>query len=93
MNLYISLRAVNPERNINRVYEIVLSKALFNTWGVIIAYGRYGQASKQRTYNFQCVEEAKSFINKVLKKRLTAPKRIGCAYNVVNHYGLKRQHL
>ena len=81
--LNVVLRAVKPETNVNRVYEIYISKGLFNSWVVMTAYGRYGAGSNQKIHSFFSLEEAKAFVNKILKKRFNAEKRIGCNYSLV----------
>ncbi len=77
------LRAIKPEINVNRVYEIYVSKGLFNSWVVMTAYGRYGAGSHQKIHSFFSLEEAKAFVNKILKKRFNAEKRVGCNYIII----------
>jgi hypothetical protein len=55
---YLKLRAVNPARNVNRVYEIHVGRGLFNTITVILAYGRYGKGTHQRLYSFDSIPQA-----------------------------------
>lgn len=81
--LKLILHAEKPEKNINRVYEILLNKGLFNSWVVMTGYGRYGAGSQQKIYSFFALEEAKKFIHKILKKRFNAEKRVGCNYSLV----------
>lgn len=78
------LRATNPERTIDRAYEIWSGKGLFNCWSVIIGYGRQGRGGSQRVYSFQTQEEMTNFVSKTLKKRFQSHKRIGCSYEVVH---------
>ena len=82
--LHLILRARQPEININRVYELRVDRGLFNSWLVIIAYGRYGVGLSQRIHSFFTLEEAKTFVNKTLKKRSKAEKRIGCSYHLIS---------
>ena len=78
---YFKLRAINPARNLDRSYEIIAHKGLFDSWLVITAYGRYGHKGGQtRTTIFDTERQAQNFVDKVLKKRLNASKRIGCDY-------------
>jgi hypothetical protein len=77
------LRAVKPELNINRSYTIYLNKGLFESWVVMIAYGRYNVRGQQKNYPFFSIEDAKSFIKKTIHKRLRSEKRIGCNYTIV----------
>jgi hypothetical protein len=82
----IVLRAIKPDANLDRCYEIHLGKGLFNSWLVVIAYGRYGakgRGAHQKTHSFFILEEAKNFIGKMLNKRLNAAKRIGYNYEII----------
>ncbi len=83
MRLQLILRAIKPETNVNRVYEIRIDKGLFNSWLVLIGYERYGGGSRQKIYSFFNVMEAKAFVQKNLKKRFQSHKRIGCDYKIV----------
>ncbi len=80
---HLKLRAINPAKNVNRVYEIHVGRGLFNTITVILAYGRYGKGTHQRLYSFDSIQQANAFIKKTLQKRLNSHKRIGCGYEVV----------
>ncbi len=81
---HMVLRAVKPEININRVYAIHLDKGLFNTWVVTTAYGRFEGGSIQQNHGFSTIEEAKAFIDKILKKRQRSYQRIRCDYNLIS---------
>ena len=84
--LKLVLRATKPETNLDRCYEIHLCQRLFNSWLVVIAYGRYGakgRGARQKTHSFFVLEEAKNFIGKTLNKRFSAVNRIGCNYKII----------
>ena len=81
--LKLILRAEKQEHNINRVYAIYLNKGLFDSWVVITAFGRFGSGPQKKVYSFSALEEAKEFISKILKKRFTAEKRVGCNYKLI----------
>jgi len=87
--LHLILRAIKPETNVNRVYEIRLDRGLFESWLVIIAYGRYGGGACQKIHSFFTVEDARKFVQKTLKKRVNSQKRIGCYYKIVKAIGLE----
>jgi hypothetical protein len=87
--IHLVLRAIKPETNINRVYEIRIDKGLFNSWLVLIGYGRYGEGSCQKIYSFFNAREAKTFVQKNLKKRFQSHKRIGCYYKIVKTSGFE----
>lgn len=77
---FIKLQAVNPERNVYRAYEVHLTRGLFNLWMVQIGYGRIGSRGHTHSHSFETQQEAFSFIAKSLKRRQSAPRRLGCAY-------------
>jgi hypothetical protein len=76
----IKLQAVNPERNVYRAYEVHLTRGLFNLWMVQIGYGRLGSRGHTHSHSFETHHEALAFIAKSLKRRQSAPRRLGCAY-------------
>ena len=88
MSLQLILRAIKPETNVNRVYEIRVDRGLFNSWLVITAYGRYRGGTCQKTHSFFSLEEARTFVQKTLKKRFQSQKRIGCCYKIIKAKGL-----
>ena len=83
----ISLRAVNGELGFDREYKIGLGQNLFRQWYVTINFGRYGSWGTSRTRIFNAREEACDFINARLRRRLSSPRRIGCAYQIVSFDG------
>jgi len=40
---HLILRELKPAANVNQFYEIRIDKGLFNSWLVMIGYGRYGE--------------------------------------------------
>jgi predicted DNA-binding WGR domain protein len=78
------LKAINPDKNIYRWYEIKQSHNLFGTWSLIISSGRLGTKGRTRVLPFETEEEMNIILQKILKKRLTAEHRIGCNYALVN---------
>lgn len=87
--IHLILRAVNLETNVNRVYEIRVDRGLFNSWLVIIGYGRYRGGAHQKIHSFFTLKEVKAFVQKNLKKRFQSHKRIGCYYKIVKASGLE----
>ena len=82
--LNLVLRAIRPEINVNRVYQIRVDKGLFSCWLVFTAYGRYGGGAHQKVHSFYTLQDARIFVDKTLKKRFKAEKRIGCNYELVS---------
>ena len=80
--LTIAFEAHNDENNHHRRYQIVLGRDLLDDWPVGINYGRCGQRSQEKRFASTRAEEMQALIRTRLRRRLTAPKRIGCAYRL-----------
>ncbi|MGA9864869.1 MAG: WGR domain-containing protein [Acetobacteraceae bacterium] len=82
MSLCLRLEARAPARRCHRAYEIVGGQDLFGAWLVEMRYGRIGSLSQSRTQSFGGVDEAVALVAACLRKRATAPRRIGVAYRL-----------
>ena len=80
--LTIAFEAHNDEKNHHRRYQIVLGRDMLDDWTVGIHYGRCGQRSQEKRFASTRAEEMQALIRTRLRRRLTAPKRIGCAYRL-----------
>jgi predicted DNA-binding WGR domain protein len=78
------LKAIDPDRGIYRWYEIKQSHNLFGTWSLIISSGRIGTRGRTRILPFETEAEMTTTLQKILKKRLTAERRIGCNYALID---------
>lgn len=78
------LRAIDPDKNIFRWYEIRLIQDLFREWSLVLSYGRIGSKGRTKTISFKDKTSMDHYTQKVLKKHLTSGSRIGCNYNLVN---------
>lgn len=76
------LEARDPARNIYRAYSISYGQDLFGTWIVEVNYGRIGNKGRTIVTVVNNEEEALKQVEKSLKRRQSAPKRIGVTYNV-----------
>jgi hypothetical protein len=83
----LTLRAILPEKNLDRDYTICIQKGLFGLWVLNIFYGKWGAGCRKLQYSFEKQEEAQDLIKKTLRKRLTSQKRIGCNYQPVETTG------
>jgi hypothetical protein len=70
------LEARDPTHNVHRAYSIAYGQDLFGNWIVEITYGRIG-AGRTIVDN---EDEALNYVQKSLKCRQSAPKRIGVGY-------------
>lgn len=78
------LRAIDPDKNIFRWYEIRPIRDLFGEWSLVLSYGRIRSSGRTKTIYFRNWAYMNHYIQRVLKKRLTSGNRIGCNYNLVN---------
>jgi archaeosine-15-forming tRNA-guanine transglycosylase len=76
------LEARDPTRNIHRAYSIAYGQDLFGNWIVEITYGRIEGKERTLVTVVNNEDEALQYGQKSLKRRQSAPKRIGVAYKV-----------
>jgi hypothetical protein len=78
----ITLKAHNPERGHYRAYRLEAAPDLFGVWLVEATFGRIGCTGRTMAYAAGDEAEARQLVRAHLKRRTTAPKRIGTAYEV-----------
>jgi predicted DNA-binding WGR domain protein len=76
------LEARDPERNIHRAYSIAYGQDLFGNWIVETTFGRIGGKGRTLVTVVKSEDEALQFVRKSLKRRESAPKRLGIGYKV-----------
>jgi predicted DNA-binding WGR domain protein len=76
------LEAKDASRNIHRAYSIAYGQDLFGNWVVETTYGRIGGKGRTIVTLVTTEEEALQYVQKALKRRKSAPKRIGVGYQV-----------
>ena len=81
--LTLILEAPNPERNHHRRYEVSIGRDLLADWTVAIQYGRTGQAGQERRFASPDPSPLRGIIRAHLLSRLSAPRRFGCSYRLV----------
>ncbi len=81
--LYIALEAHEDERNIHRRYAITLGRDLLGAWTVAIDCGRVGGAMRRVRLSAASESEAFATIRARLRRRASAPRRLGCEYQLV----------
>ena len=79
---HIKLEAKNPEKGNFRAYEIDAGPDLFGQWQIEVKYGRIGRRGRSVTYSAADDADAAAIIRHCLKRRSTAPKRIGVPYQI-----------
>jgi hypothetical protein len=80
--LTVAFEAHNTERNHHRRYEVVLGQDLLDDWTVSIRYGRVGLSGRVLRFPSPRQEEMRAVIRDRLRRRLSAPRRIGCPYRL-----------
>ena len=78
----ISAEAHDDDRNVHRVYTIAVGQDLFDDWVVEIRFGRKGTRGRDQVRRFASMENAQSEVRRRLRRRVSAPKRIGVSYQV-----------
>ena len=80
--LTVAFEAHNAGRNHHRRYELVLGQDLLDDWTVAIRYGRVGQGGRLLRLASPRADEIRAVIRDRLRRRLSAPQRIGCPYRL-----------
>lgn len=83
----ISLEARDPAKRIARAYRIAGGRDLFGTCIVELQYGRIAAHGRVRQLAFDTDSAARTEICQRLKRRHSAPRRIGVPYRVVSIEG------
>ena len=83
LDFRIILEARNPARGCLRHYRVEAGTDLFGIWVVVISYGRIGTAGRSRSFVVRDEDEARRLAQTILKRRATAPRRIGAAYRIL----------
>ena len=87
MEFSILLEACDPARNIHRAYHIAGGQDLFGDWIVQLTYGRIGARGHTKTVAVGDEAAARRYVQSCLRKRETAPKRIGIPYKRIGTTG------
>jgi len=80
--LTVAFEAHNAEKNHHRRYQVTVGRDLLDDWTVSIRYGRTGQSGRELRYAAAEPEAMRAVIRDRLRRRLSAPKRIGCPYRL-----------
>ena len=81
-SLHILLEARSAARRCWRSYEIDVSADLFGVWLVEMSYGRIGTTGRSKVRSFATAADAQVQVHACLRKRATAPRRIGVRYRL-----------
>ena len=81
-SLHILLEARSAVRRCWRAYEIEVGADLFGAWLVEMSYGRIGTMGRSKIRSFATAADAQAEVDRCLRKRASAPRRIGVAYRL-----------
>ena len=83
--LAIAFEAHHDARRITTgTISVTLGRDLLDDWTVAIRYGRAGQGGRELRYASAQPDEIKAVIRDRLRRRLSAPRRIGCPYRLAS---------
>ena len=80
--LTVAFEAHHGELNHHRRYEITVGRDLLDDWIVSVRYGRTGQPGREQRFGGAETSELKAIVQERLRRRLSASRRIGCAYRL-----------
>jgi predicted DNA-binding WGR domain protein len=83
---HIALRAEDPAANRYRAYDIHIDRDLFALWNITVSWGRIGAAGTGKTMTVASLDEAWHLLKPMIRRRLTAGRRIGCGYRLVSYH-------
>ncbi|WP_088252447.1 WGR domain-containing protein [Fimbriiglobus ruber] len=81
--LTVIFEAHHAALNHHRFYEVTIGRDLLDDWTVVIRYGRDGQGGQEKRFASPDPSVLRAIIRNRLRRRLTAPRRIGCSYRLV----------
>ena len=79
---YVRLEAKWAARRPFRSYELAVGPDFFGAWMVEMSYGRIGAVGRTKVRSFETAEAAQAQVHVCLRKRATAPRRIGVGYQL-----------
>lgn len=83
-SLPVELQAIDAARNIHRRYAIRMSRDLFGQFVVEAGWGRIGTPGRLKRRSFSDRAAAERHVEALLRRRRSAPGRIGVAYREVS---------
>ena len=82
--LTIALEAHHDEMNRHRRYVVEVGRDLLGDWAVTIRYGRVGEPLRALQFGSPDEARMRRVVREHLRRRLSAPRRIGCAYRLAS---------
>ncbi|MFK3890598.1 WGR domain-containing protein [Sphingomonas sp. NPDC079357] len=79
----IELVARNPVRGVHRRWRMQAARDLFGRFTVETAWGRIGAPGRTLMRSFAAEDEALRYVRALLRRRASAPRRLGVRYLAV----------
>jgi predicted DNA-binding WGR domain protein len=79
----IDMVAISDTANIRRHYRIICARDLFDQIVVDLHWGRIGTRGQSKQVSFAGQTEADKYVAQVLRRRASAKKRLGVAYQIL----------
>jgi predicted DNA-binding WGR domain protein len=79
----IELQACDPAANRRRAWRLQAGRDLFGAWTTEVQFGRIGSTGRTLRRAFATKSELDAFMRARLRRRASAPSRIGVAYRSV----------
>jgi predicted DNA-binding WGR domain protein len=79
----IDMVAICAAANVRRHYRIIYARDLFDHIVVDLHWGRIGTRGQSKQICFAKQQEAEKFVAQVLRRRASAKKRLGVAYQIL----------
>ena len=80
----IELQACDPAANRRRAWRLEAGRDLLGAWTTEVQFGRIGCVGRSIRRTFAAETEVRAFVQARLRRRATAPRRIGVAYRCVS---------
>jgi hypothetical protein len=80
----IELQARDPAANRLRAWRLEAGRDLFGAWTTEVRFGRIGRPGRTIRRAFATDADLEAFVRARLRRRATAPARIGVAYRCVD---------
>ncbi len=81
--MLIELRACDPAANRFRAWRLEVGQDLFGAWTAEVRFGRIGRPGRALRCAFAGEREVHAFVRSRLRRRASAPARIGVAYRCI----------
>lgn len=80
--LSVTFEAHHADKDHHRRYSLRIGRDLLNDWTLCIGHGRTGQAGQETYFASPRAVEIQAIVRERLRRRLSAPRRISCAYRL-----------